>query len=75
MEPEEKQPDPKYGKKQPQSPPLGLESVAVFVIVLKTGEEMETMSAGGRLAGSEGVDLTGLLQTRSHHHPRPAALY
>lgn len=68
MEPEEKKPDPKYGKKRYRltvfSPPHHLVGCFFF---LKTGEEMETMTAGGR----EGVDPhMALMQIRTHPNPR-----
>lgn len=68
MEPDEKKPDPKYGKNQALFLRLLSDALLSFFVVLKTGEEMETMTAGGW----EGVDLTALLQIRSHHHPRPS---
>lgn len=65
MEPDEKNPDPKYGKNQTYFHRLLNEALLSVFAVLKTGVEMETMTAGGW----EGVDREALLQIRSHHHP------
>lgn len=64
MEPDEKKPESKYGKKQTYHRRFLSKTMLFFSLHFKAGEDLETMTAGGW----EGVDITALLQIRSHHH-------